>query len=182
MNAQAARPAHPISATVRTRIAKPRAALFDYFIPIELPRILLGYGPIPAVVATSEQSGPWDRVGSTRTVRLADRSTACEQVTACERPEFFAYRVSEISSQLGRLVLEGRGQWRFTEVDRCSTEVSWTYTFAARSRLARLALIPVVRLLWRGYMRVGMRVFAGLAGEEAIDAQDAGAAVRGREA
>ncbi len=170
MNAPADRPAHPISATVRARIAKPRAALFDYFIPIELPRILLGYGPVPAVAATSDQSGPWDRVGSTRTVHLADGSSAREQVSACDRPAFFAYRVSEISSYLARLVLEGRGQWRFTEAAADATEVSWTYTFAARSQLARLALIPVVRLLWRGYMRGGMRAFGELAGREVIDA------------
>jgi hypothetical protein len=31
------------------RVAVPRAALFDWLIPIELPRILLTYGPIPSV-------------------------------------------------------------------------------------------------------------------------------------
>jgi hypothetical protein len=43
-----------VSATTRARISRPRAELFEQFIPIELPRILLGYGPVPAVVSTTD--------------------------------------------------------------------------------------------------------------------------------
>ena len=46
-----------------------------------LPKILTGYGLVPAVAFTSDVSGPWDQVGSHRIVHLADGSTAEEQVT-----------------------------------------------------------------------------------------------------
>jgi hypothetical protein len=45
--------------------------------------------------------------------------------------------------------------------------VVWTYTFVARSPLARLALLPVVQGPWRGFMRVGMRRLTELAEAEA---------------
>jgi hypothetical protein len=166
MSTQASSRSRTVSATTKARISRPRAELFDYFIPIELPRILLGYGPIPAVVSTTDQTGPWDQPGSGRTVHLADRSTAREQVTACERPGHFAYRVGEFSGYVRHVASEANGEWWFTEAGQ-DTDVIWTYSFTARSRPAQLILLPVVKLLWRGFMRAGMRAFGELAEAEA---------------
>ena len=102
-----------ISVTATARVAVARDPLFAWFIPIELPRILAGYGPVPAVVSSSDQSGPWDVVGSARTVHLADGATARERVTACDPPAYFAYTVAEFSHSLRHLAVEGRGQWWF---------------------------------------------------------------------
>jgi hypothetical protein len=154
---------HAVSATTEARISIPRAELFDYFIPIELSRILLGFGPIPSVVSTTDQSGPWDQPGSSRTVHLADGNTAHEQVTDCERPRHFAYRVSEFSNSIRHLAKEAYGEWWFTETSADTTEVVWTYSFVARSAAAQLLMLPVVKLLWRGFMRVGLRKFGELA-------------------
>lgn len=82
-----------MATTVERRIDVPRARLYDVFIPIELERILGAVWPVPAVTGTSGQSGPWDVVGSSRTVHLADGSTAREAVTHVERPAEFGYRV-----------------------------------------------------------------------------------------
>ncbi len=165
MSTQASSRSLSVSATTRARISRPRAGLFEQFIPIELPRILLGYGPVPAVVSTTEQSGPWDQPGSSRTVHLADGSTAREQVTACERPGHFAYRVDEFSGYVRYLAAEANGEWWFTEACQ-GTDVVWIYSFTARSRPAQLILLPVVKLLWRGFMRAGMRAFGELAESE----------------
>jgi hypothetical protein len=167
MPSQTDRSSRLVSATAKARIRKPQAELFEYFIPIELPRILHGYGPVPAVTATTEQSGPWDAPGSSRTVHLADGNTAHEQVTDCEPSNYFAYRVSDFSNFLRRLASEARGQWRFTSAGEDATDVVWTYSFTARSILARLILLPIVRLAWRGYMRAAMQAFSGLAEVEA---------------
>jgi hypothetical protein len=166
MNPPASPSSHAVSATTKTRILKPQAELFEYFIPIELPRILRGYGPVPAVVSTSDQSGPWDVPGSTRTVHLADRNTAREQVTDCEPSHYFAYRVGEFSNLIAHLADEARGQWWFTKAGQDATDVVWRYSFIARSSAAQLILLPVVKLAWRGYMRAGMGAFSDLAEAE----------------
>ncbi len=162
-----------IAVTLKATVAAPRAALFAWFVPVELPRILRGYGPLPAVVATSGQTAPWDQVGASRTVHLADRTTAREAVTACEAPAYFAYRVSDITHPLLRRLARGAtGQWWFTDAPptadgRPATRVVWRYTFTARSRVASAALRPIAAVLWRGYMRVGLAATKTLAEREA---------------
>lgn len=146
-----------VATTVQRRIAEPRASLFARFIPVALPDILTGYGPIPAVTSTSAQTGPWDVVGSSRTVHLSDGSSATERVTACDTPRAFGYTVSGFTNPVRFLAREARGRWVFEEADGgAATDVRWTYAFEARSRAAALVLAPVVRLAWRGFMRRGL--------------------------
>jgi len=156
-----------VATTVSIRVAAAREPLFDWFIPIELPRILTGWGPVPAVVSTSEQSGPWDVIGSRRTVALADGSTAHERVTACERPSAFGYTVDGFSGPIRHVAREGRGQWWFEPAGDAETDVRWTYTFEARSRAAAVLLTPIVKIAWRGFMRRALVELAALARDEA---------------
>lgn len=120
-----------------------------------LPKVLLGYGPLPPVVGTSANTGPWDQVGSSRTVHLRGGDTTREEVTAFDRPAHFAYRVDRFSHALRHLTSEGSGEWWFEE-GRGSTHVRWTYAFQARSGLALPPLVAFLRILWRGYMRVAL--------------------------
>lgn len=145
-----------VSTTVSRRIDEPRDALFARFIPVRLEDILHRYGPVPAVTHTSGQTGPWDVVGSSRTVHLGDGSTAQERVTRCEAPHVFGYTVSGFTNPIRFLAREARGLWVFHE----SGEVSWTYTFAARTPLHALLLLPVVRGPWRGFMRRALGALA----------------------
>jgi hypothetical protein len=144
-----------VATTVQRTIAVAREPLFARFIPVDLPDILKRYGPVPAVVRTSGQTGPWDVVGSSRTVHLSDGSSATERVTACEAPRHFGYTVSGFTNPVRLLAREARGQWWFEEDadDAGATRVRWTYAFEARSRPAALLLAPVVKLAWRGFMR-----------------------------
>jgi Polyketide cyclase / dehydrase and lipid transport len=150
-----------VSTTVTRRIAEPRDALFARFVPVALEDILHAYGPVPAVTGTSEQTGPWDVVGSTRTVHLADGSRAQERVTRCETPEAFGYTVDAFTNPVRLLARHARGEWTFTERG-AATDVTWTYTFAARNPLAAAVLLPVVTLAWRGFMRRALAAFAAL--------------------
>jgi hypothetical protein len=152
-----------ISSTVTARVAAPRAALFDWFIPIPLPRILLKYGPIPSVTSTTGQTGPWDVVGNSRVVHLADGHTARESVTGYQRSSYFAYRVSDFDNFLGRLATDAGGRWWFTDGPNGSTDITWTYTFNARNRLAGITLLPIVKIFWRGYMRQTITTLSELA-------------------
>jgi hypothetical protein len=156
-----------VATTVSVRVAAAREPLFDWFIPVELPRILTGWGPVPAVVATSDQSGPWDTPGSRRTVHLSDGSLAHERVTLCERPASFGYTVDGFSGPVRHVAVEGRGQWWFQAAGADATDVRWTYTFQARSRTAALLLTPVVKIAWRGFMQRSLNQLAALARDEA---------------
>jgi hypothetical protein len=156
-----------VSSTVTARVDAAPAALFDWFIPIELPRILLKYGPIPAVTSTTEQTGPWDVVGNNRKVHLADGHTARETVTGYERPGYFAYRVSDFDNFIGRLATNARGRWWFTDGPNGSTDIRWTYTFNARNPLTAMMLLPILKTFWRGFMRRAITTLRELAVAEA---------------
>ena len=144
-----------IAITREVTIPKPRADVFDVIAAEDvLPKVLTGYGPLPAVVATSGNTGPWDRPGSERVVHLADGSTLREQVTAYRRPGYFSYRVWAFDNAvINKLASGGRGEWIFTDVPG-GTHVRWTYAFKRRSFLAGVPLSIVVHILWRGYMDV----------------------------
>jgi Polyketide cyclase / dehydrase and lipid transport len=119
-----------------------------------LPKVLTGYGPLPAVVRTSEISGPWDVPGSSRIVHLADGTTVREQVTHFSSPTGFAYRIFEFGNPIvGALATGARGEWTFSE-DPGGTKVRWTYTFLAKNGLTAIPLSGITQILWRGYMDV----------------------------
>lgn len=119
-----------------------------------LPKVLTGYGPLPAVVKTSEVSGPWDVPGSARIVHLADGTTVREQITKFSSPREFAYRVFEFGNPIvGALATGARGEWTFSEAPG-GTQVKWTYTFSAKNGLTAIPLSGITQILWRGYMDV----------------------------
>lgn len=143
-------------AITRTALLPGTPAQAFAFITAEdvLPKVLTGYGPLPAVVKTSGNTGPWDQPGSARIVHLADQTTVREQVTRYASPEGFAYRVWDFGNPVVRgLASEARGEWTFTPVEG-GTKVSWTYTFTAHNVAALLPLSGITQLLWRGYMDV----------------------------
>jgi hypothetical protein len=119
-----------------------------------LPKVLTGYGPLPAVVRTSGNTGPWDKVGSARVVHLADGSSVREELTHHDAPKKFAYRVWDFGNPIiGALASEARGEWTFDPTPE-GTRVSWTYTFTARNAAAAIPLSAITQILWRGYMNV----------------------------
>lgn len=142
-----------VAVTREILVPGPISEVFDFVAGEDvLPKILTGYGLVPAVASTSDVSGPWDQVGSHRIVHLADGSTAEEMVTQYNRASYFAYRVSNPSFALKYLMTEARGQFWFAE-EAGGTRVSWTYTFAAKNLLARIPLTLFVKTQWNGYMR-----------------------------
>ena len=123
-----------------------------------LPKVLTGYGPLPAVMSTSDHTAAWDQPGAARVIHLADGSTVREQVTQHQAPDYFAYRVWDFGNPLIRALAQGaRGEWTFTATEqgsRTATQVVWTYRFRAKNRLAALPLAGIVHIFWRGYMDV----------------------------
>ncbi|MEI7447551.1 MAG: SRPBCC family protein [Burkholderiales bacterium] len=144
----------PVVAITRSMLLPTDPARAFAFIAAEdvLPKVLTGYGPLPAVVRTSDHTGPWDVPGSARIVHLADGSTVREQVTLVDAPGRFAYRVWDFGHPvIAALATQGRGDWTFTAVDG-GTRVDWTYAFDAKGTAASVPLRALVAVLWRGYM------------------------------
>lgn len=146
-------PAAGVAVTVSAGASAPPDRAFHVVAPIDLPRIFRGMGPLPAVVATREQTGAWDHAGATRVVELADGSEARERLTTYEPPRRFAYRVGPFTGALRRLVDHADGEWWFTPAGADGTSVVWTYTFAPRSAAARPLVRAIVAPLWRRYAR-----------------------------
>lgn len=121
-----------------------------------LPKVLTGYGLVPGVVSTSDVSGPWNIPGSHRTVHLANKSTAHEQVTHYARPTYFAYRVSDPTFSLKYLIAYARGQWWLTSA-KGGTNIKWTYTFRAKGPVSRIPLSIFAATQWKGYMDVCLK-------------------------
>lgn len=134
--------------TVSATAQAPRDHAFDVIVPIDLASVFHGYGLLPAVTGTSDQSGAWDGVGRTRTVHLSDGSSSSERITSYERPTGFGYRVGPFGGVFGRVVSHADGSWAFTELGD-STQIFWTYEFGPRRGMGLLvrAILP----LWRRY-------------------------------
>jgi hypothetical protein len=149
-----ARAGVPVTVRARAAVAPERA--FDVIVPIDLPRIFTGLGPLPAVTGTREQTGAWDHADATRVVELADGTEARERLTLHERPDRFAYHVGPFTGPLRHLVDGADGAWWFAPTDGGdggpATAVTWTYTFRPRG-LARPLVLAAVAPLWRAYAR-----------------------------
>ncbi|MFN3627998.1 MAG: SRPBCC family protein [Parvibaculum sp.] len=154
------------STEVSTTASASLAQVWAVFVPIDLAQVFpKGSGPIPAVLRTSDQTGPWDVVGSARRVRLADGTAVREEILASEPCDGaaptngrarFAYRVGGFTGPLATLTSAAFGEWTFIEAAPGRTEISWRYTFVPRSALMAAPLSALIALFWRTYMRRGI--------------------------
>jgi hypothetical protein len=151
-----------VSTTVVSVIAAPRAPFYAWLVPgvfyDQLETVLRDAAFLPGVASTSNTTGPWDRAGSTRIVHLTDGTTVRETVTTATAPDYFAYRLTEFSSAMIRLLVkEARGQWWFTD-SGSGLQAKWTYTAESHNFLGGLLLQPVIKILWHRYMTAAMNV------------------------
>lgn len=138
-----------VPVTVRATTTATAQHAFDTIAPIDLPRIFTGYGPLPGVRGVRDQSGNWNHAGATRTVELSNGDEAQETITSFDRPGYFAYEVGPFTGPMNRVVARADGEWWFASTGG-GTEITWTYTFRPRPRMAPLARLAVAPL-WRRY-------------------------------
>jgi hypothetical protein len=149
-----------VATTVASFINAQREPFYSWLVPgvfyRELQTVLRDAAFMPGVTRTTDTTGPWDTPGSTRIVHLTDGNTVRETVTTATAPDYFAYRLTEFSNPMIRLVCkEARGQWWFTDRDS-GLYAKWTYTAESRNLLAYVLLYPVIKLLWHRYMQAAM--------------------------
>ena len=151
-----------VATTVVSSIAAQRQPFYTWLVPHvfygELETVLRDAAFLPGVARTTDTTGPWDKAGSTRIVHLTDGTTVRETVTTATTPDYFAYRLTEFSSRMIRmLVKEARGQWWFTD-SGSGLQAKWTYTAVSRNPIGLVILYPVIKILWNRYMKAAMKV------------------------
>lgn len=147
------------AAEVHATVQASQARSFEHIVPIDLTSIFTGYGPLPGVSGTCDQTGNWDGAGQTRTVMLTDGSAAQEALTAYQYPSYFAYQVSGFTGVLRFLAREARGQWWFEPIPGThATSIRWQYEFVSRAAWLEPIVCLITQRLWRGYMRKALRL------------------------
>lgn len=145
--------ADPIKVTREVIVPADVRTVFDFVTSEDvLPKVLTGYGLVPAVVHTSDRTGPWAKVGSRRTVHLGDGNTAREEVRAYQKPSYFAYKVDNPTFVLRHFMTEAIGEWWFSADPSGGTHIRWTYSFKPKSPLAEIPLALFAYTQWSGYM------------------------------
>lgn len=143
--------------TVETEVNAPVEEAFRFIVPISLPAIFTGYGVLPAVVKTEDQTGDWNAAGQTRRVILSDGSSAREKLDSYESPSRFSYTVDSFTGPLSFLVKSANGEWQF-EQRLNVTHIKWTYRFNPRFIFTTPIVWIIAQLLWRGYMGKALRL------------------------
>lgn len=139
----------PVSVTVRQSVQGTPERAFGVVIPVDLPEIFRGYGPLPAVVGTRHQVGDWDAAGDTRVVLLKGGGVMVEELTRVERPGRCEYRVRPTKGPLRLVVEHIDGRFLFEPATDGGAVIDWTYSFVAK-RGRRALLVPLAPL-WRRY-------------------------------
>jgi hypothetical protein len=147
-----------IAAQVSGRVHAPQQNVYDFFLEVDVTRILTGRGILSAVVSVDDPIGRWDAPGQMRMLHLEDGSSLRERLTRVDAPMGFAYEIDRITGPLGRLVETFSGRWSFEPEQRVeagsdvTTTAHWHYTFAPRTWLAWTPAFVIVRGLWQPYM------------------------------
>lgn len=146
-----------ITTTAYSDISVPRTALYRWLVPgvfdTRLDEVLKDEASFAGITRTTGTTGPWDQPGSTRIVHQYDGSFSRETVLHANSPDYFAYRLTEFSSSMLRLMArEAGGQWWFTD-NGTGTKVKWSYSAEATSLLTVPLLAPVLKILWNRSMR-----------------------------
>jgi len=123
---------------------------FEISAPLDPTRFYGKFGPLPAVVGVTAQSGDWDTPGRTRKLELSDGGSVIETITDVVSPTLFAYDLSDFTGAFRLLVAGARAEWTF-ERTAVGTLVTWTYTFHGRPGRA-WAVRAIVRMWWARYM------------------------------
>jgi hypothetical protein len=142
--------------------------LFNWFTELDISRVLNGYGPLPGVDQTVDQSGPWTMPGQTRRLRMTRNISALQTIMICQPPTFFAYRVTEFTHVLDFLAHGAEARWWFDRHGLNATRLTWTYTFWPRSIAGKLSLFPVVKTIWTWYMQRTIVEMKRLAEQETV--------------
>lgn len=128
------------------------ARSFDTTLALPLPYLFAHrYAAIPPVQLVRDEES-WGDVGCTRTIALADGSTARETLTEVDRPHLFGYRLTDLTGRMSLLVSSVDGRFAF-EPAGTGVRITWSWTVHPRGRVGTAAM-PLFGRMWNGYARI----------------------------
>lgn len=160
-----------LARTIEAVVPVERSRFGRWFVGAALEDLLPGAAGIPGVTGTQPLSAtPFPEPGARRLVRLADGSTAIEEVLAHEPGRSLRYIVWGYTTPAAAPIAHGVGEFRFSDAG-AGTAVRWTYAFALKPDRLPGRLGALGRLLFRiGFLDTRYARFMA-AGLRAITAQ-----------
>jgi hypothetical protein len=131
---------------------------FEGTLPIPLTEIFARrFALLPPIKEVRGQQGVWGQPGQSRMVLTTDGGTMRELLTDVQAPHSFSYRLSDITGPLRPLVDSIDGRWEFA-LRGTGTEITWRWTLHPRGVGA--VILPLLKMMWRGYARQALEVLA----------------------
>jgi len=143
----------PIQTSVITTIDAPIDRAFDIAASYAPHELIKAWGPLPGIVKTDGEAGPWSHIGQERRHHLSDNSSVREELTDFTRNYTYAYNLSEFTGTFKSLTRSARAEWHFTQLAINRTQIDWTYVFHPNGPLSEQALWVLVKTCWPGYLR-----------------------------
>jgi hypothetical protein len=146
------------STTITAIVKSPIDQAFHYIAPIYLPHIFPGAGPIAGIAGTSIDEG-WTKAGLSRTIYFKDGTTSQETMLNWNAPTSFSYQNENFTSAiLGSTMSRLEGDWLFTELDKDTTKIDWTYRAIPKNTLAKFFIRFVLMRFIKGMLQKAMDI------------------------
>ncbi|MFG2472255.1 hypothetical protein ACGFXB_43415 [Streptomyces canus] len=88
--------------TVFARTTSSLAHTYQVIVPIDLAQVFKPWGPLPGVAEVRDQTGTWNRPGTSRQTWFTDGSNVDERLTEIAEGHGFAYELSGFTNVLAK--------------------------------------------------------------------------------
>ena len=122
-----------------------------------LPKMFVGWGPIPAVKKVEVIKGEPMTPGMKQRTTTVDGRVIDEQILTVRKPEYFDYQLLKgFGFPFTLFVRMGGGSWTFTPKNS-GTMIRWEYYFELTSLLAYPVGAMLVKFFWKNAMKAYLR-------------------------
>ena len=122
----------------------------------------VGYGPIPGTVSAEVIGAGELALGTSRRIYTNDGHDVVEEMLVFDRPSAVAYKLTGIAAPFSMLVRFARADWQFTATSD-GVHVHWNYAFTLTTPLVWPVAAPLLKLVFRRWMRGCLVAIAGIA-------------------
>ncbi|MEZ2226962.1 MAG: SRPBCC family protein [Microcoleus sp.] len=135
-------------------IAASPEVVFDFVTSLSnLPKVVRGFGLIPAIMKAEMADSGEMREGGVRRIENSDGSVIDEEIISFKKPERQTYRlVRGFKFPISLLIESGGGDWKFTATPK-GTRIDWEFYFMLTSPV----FYPVGFLLVQVFMQKAMQ-------------------------
>lgn len=95
------------------------------------------YNDLPKIIRTTPVNGNFSKVGDSRRVHFNTGQTLLESIVLWQKPDRFAYELTELEIGLKRVARRARGYFRHYPLPDGRTRIVWTYGFDQKNALLK---------------------------------------------